>query len=581
MLRSKQHLKYSPAAAVVLALVSAPKLAQAADYYVDRAAAPHGDGSPEAPFTLLSEAYAAVAAGEDAKIHVAAGQYSDNIGDGEDGYGQNTRYTFLGGYAPGFGSRDPIANVTTVVAAYNQQPVFWFFNASSVTIDGFSISQGKSGILVEGWADGRQATVRNCRVTENGHFTGNNYDDGSLQNGGGIQLTGYQVVLSESFVERNHSANFGGGVYIASTGEVGATALVERTVVRDNIAHGGQAHGGGIWFSTSGIVRGNAIIGNSIDNPSGGGAGGGLIVIGNGTDALVERNLVKENSCITGGGGIFVDDEARATIANNVVVHNHAGGTGSGIDVDGLSESQPSYATLINNTVAFNGGDTGRTGQGLYVRGGSQVTSTNDLFWNNGEDDVFARAEEGANITLEHSSFLATTLDGLDQLSGNLSSDPLFVGADDYRVTEGSPMVNAGGVPPSSVGADFRCIARSQGGSADIGAFELAVTSSTPESDCQLPVDAPPAEDPVGGGGEGLGGSSGGDDGDGDGDGDGSDDAASDGGSDDDHGGLTGVVGCSASSGSPALPGEGPGGALLLLGLAGAVVLARRRTTTK
>lgn len=574
MLRSKQHLKHISAVATVLALVSAPKLAQAADYYVDQAAAPHGDGSPEAPFTLLSEAYAAVAAGEDAQIHVAAGQYSDNIGDGEDGYGQNTRYTFLGGYAPGFGSRDPVANPTVVLAAYEQQPVFWFFNASSVTIDGFTVSRGKSGILVEGWADGRLATVRNCHITDNGHFAGNNYDDGSLQNGGGIQLTGYQVVLSESFVERNHSANFGGGVYIASTGEAGGNALVERTVVRGNIAHGGQAHGGGIWFSTSGTVRGNAIIGNSIDNPSGGGAGGGLIVIGSGTEALVERNLVKDNACITGGGGIFVDDEARATIANNVVVHNTAGGTGSGIDVDGLSESQPSYATLINNTVAFNGGSE-RTGQGLYVRGGSQVTSTNDLFWSNGADDVFARANEGASITIQYSSFLATTLDGLDQLSGNFSSDPLFVGENDFRVAEGSPMVNAGGVAPSSVGADFRCIARPQGGSPDIGAFEMAVTSNTPDSDCQLPVDAPPPEEPIGGG-DGPGGDDGGDD-DGDGDG-GSDDAASDGGSDDDNGGLTGVVGCSVSAPDAS---QTPVGALLLLGLAGAVVIARRRTPAR
>jgi hypothetical protein len=225
------------------------------------------------PFRLISDAHAAVETGDDVTLHVAGGTYVDNVGDGADEYHTFTRYTFLGGYAPGFGSRDPAAYETTVQAGDTSAPVFNFDNAESVTIDGFTITNGRSGVVIAGWASGRTAIVRSCRIVDNGHFTGD-HQDSSLVNGAGVRLSGRDVLLSDSVIEDNDAGKYGGGAYIGDSEESGAYAIVERNIVRNNQAHTLSAHGGGIWLSMSGVVRGNLIEGNAIDVPSGGGAGG-------------------------------------------------------------------------------------------------------------------------------------------------------------------------------------------------------------------------------------------------------------------------------------------------------------------
>ena len=213
-----------------------------ADIYVDAAAPAAGDGQLATPFRTLHEAYAAVPDNTAQVIRVAAGNYVDNVGNSTDLSGKSRKYTFLGGYqsGSGFATRDPATYVTTATAADATKPVFWFFNASAVTIDGFTITNGQSGAIIGGWASGRTSAVTHCHVFGNGHFSGT-YDDGKLSNGGGLSISGLSVTVSDNVIENNNSANFGGGVFVDKLdGDPGSTATVERNAIKSNTAHGGR-----------------------------------------------------------------------------------------------------------------------------------------------------------------------------------------------------------------------------------------------------------------------------------------------------------------------------------------------------
>lgn len=490
-----------PAASFAVSLAAPAR----ADLYVD-AASSGGDGTKGAPFALVSQALAAVAAGASETIHIAAGTYDDNVGTGEDEYGKGSSYTFLGGYSAGFADRDPAKNATVVNAADPTRPVFWFFNAKSVTLDGLTIQGGKSGVVLDGWSDSIVGVVRGCRVAGNGHFTGSNYDDGSLENGGGIRIEAPDATIASCLVENNHGGGFGGGIYVGASDKPQAKVLVDHNVVRGNVAHGGQAHGGGIWVSSSGTVRGNVITDNEVDNPNNGGPGGGLIVVSKGIEVLVEQNLVANNHALSGGGGIFVDEEATATLVNNVVVKNRADKTGSGVDVDGASAA-PSFAHLRNNTIAFNGTGADAQGEGLFVRGLSQVDSKNDLFFSNDGDDLFV--EDGSALQIESSSFTTADTTGITEGPGNLSIDPGFVDPEalDLHVAPKSPAVDVGSATDAPA-TDFDCIPRPQAGGVDIGAFEVHAASVQPVDGCIPPVAVPPGTGTGGSGANGSGGGS-------------------------------------------------------------------------
>jgi MYXO-CTERM domain-containing protein len=445
-----------------IAIVGVLVAAQArADIYVDAAAPAGGDGQLATPFRTLHEAYAVVADNTAQVIRVAAGNYVDNVGSSTDLSNKNRKYTFLGGYqsGSGFATRDPATYVTTATAADVTKPVFWFFNTSAVTIDGFTITNGKSGVLIEGWSSNRTSAVTHCHVYGNGHGSTNS----ALNNGGGLSISSLSVTVSDNVIENNNSAAFGGGVYVGKLdGEPAATATIERNAIKNNTAHGGQAHGGGVFLATNGIVRDNLIDGNAIDNS--GAAGGGLIVLGTGVQATIERNWVSRNVSVTGGGGIIIDEAATATLINNVIVRNKSGRSGSGVDVD--QGSTPSHATLVNNTIAFNMGP-----PGVQVHN-STVDMINTIVWGHSAGDLDVDSTAGGTLNVSYSGFSSHST-GVTLGAGNLQDDPEFINAtsDDYRLSAQSPLNDHGAASRAPV-ADYSQNPRPQGAGVDIGAYE-------------------------------------------------------------------------------------------------------------
>ena len=73
-----------------------------------------------------------------------------------------------------------------------------------------------------------------------------------------------------------------------------------------------------------------------------------------------------------------------------------------------------------------------------FNRAGSDGKLRNCIFWGNGTGGVLNPG--GHTITYSY----CDSQDGVQPGSGNISSDPLFVGAPNYRLQAGSPCVNAG-----------------------------------------------------------------------------------------------------------------------------------------
>jgi uncharacterized protein (DUF2141 family) len=142
----------------------------------------------------------------------------------------------------------------------------------------------------------------------------------------------------------------------------------------------------------------------------------------------IQKNVISNTST---GNGIDVGEGSSLSIENNIIYENDL----DGIGFEGMA------ATIVNNTIASNGGDgiNCSTGDGVVIRNNIVVgngtygiscdqspvpqISYNDV-WNNGIDDYF----------------------GLSAGTGDVSEDPLFQDSANhgYHLKAGSPCIDAG-----------------------------------------------------------------------------------------------------------------------------------------
>ena len=233
--------------------------------------------------------------------------------------------------------------------------------------------------------------------------------------GGGIYAEGSDISILANIV-RGNTAGRGGGIAI-----VGGEVHIRGNTIVDNT--GVSDHGGGLYIAAPGAdISGNRIVGNAIGRELGYGWGGGIVVYGEGSSAVLSHNDVTGNYAPSVGSGVFIDDGAIA-ILDHELIHDNVcpdGGTtgGVGIYVDGYGTTVGSQVTIVDTTVAGHDCQT-QGGNGLYVEEQSAVTIRDSIFWDNGGDDFIADATSriSATYTLSRES-----LPG----SGNISTDPLF-----------------------------------------------------------------------------------------------------------------------------------------------------------
>ncbi len=192
----------------------------------------------------------------------------------------------------------------------------------------------------------------------------------------------------------------------------------------------------GIW-----VLRGQA------------GAPGGGGVLMDGVNATLRNSFIRSNNdSADAGAGLLVRNGAVAQVENSVFAYNGDASSGAAIDVDNAT------GTFINLTIDQN------ENSGIRLRNGANPTIRNCIFSDNGlasGGTVFGidQVDTSVDPTVEYCIFdgnnagayrrgatvmTAAQLNGQAFASGNLDAAPAYNGLNDWRLTAGSPAVDAG-----------------------------------------------------------------------------------------------------------------------------------------
>lgn len=210
-----------------------------------------------------------------------------------------------------------------------QLRVFQIFSGSKTTIDGITISGGRSpnnagGILNN---PGAVLTLNNTTVTDN-EALGTQADTGS---GGGIfNASNATLTLNRSTVSTNKALGSGGGIY----SESGTVTLNDSTVSGNTATDG---FGGGIYnFDSRLTLNRSTVSANKADASSGGGIFTGTDLTGKTT--TIRNSTISGNTAANRGGGIN-NTRGLTTIEHSTITNNSATLSGNGSGVASLGDT--------------------------------------------------------------------------------------------------------------------------------------------------------------------------------------------------------------------------------------------------
>jgi hypothetical protein len=198
------------------------------------------------------------------------------------------------------------------------------------------------GIGVSGYVS---PIIRNNVISDNGT---------ELGDGGGIWLLVdvRAEVIEGNTIVRNRAEDHGGGIHLANPGAGTVSGEIRNNLIAFNVARWQSrvvAAAGGIWLNdVAAWVHENTIVFN-IGFQSGSTAGGG-IGMREGTDSVIERNIIAMND----GGGIRCEIEGPPTIRDNLGWQN-PGGEGLGLcagwtDSGGNVVADPYFCDAVGGT---------------------------------------------------------------------------------------------------------------------------------------------------------------------------------------------------------------------------------------
>lgn len=331
--------------------------------------------------------------------------------------------------------------------------------AAGTVIDGFTITNGMPGPEDAGGAircDSSSPTIRNCVMTGN---------TGPLGGGAIYCYRGSSPAISNCTIQYN-TGTMGGGIRCYDD----SSPAISGSIISGNSA----GYGGGIYCSesSSAIITGGTISRNSSD------AGGGAVCCYNSSWLTIARCTISGNEAASHGGGILCGYGSTVVLNNsNVLSNSSETGNGGGLYCFEDSSLYIYDCTLSGNKAVYGGG--------LYCSGPGLANMDDCIFW----EDVAASAgpEIGVygpgSVSVTYSDVEGgqeTIYNGnggtIDSGSGNIDSDPLFIGGGDYHLTAKSPCIDAApfGVLDVII-QDIDGDIRPQGAGLDIGADEYPV----------------------------------------------------------------------------------------------------------
>lgn len=370
--------------------------------------------------------------------------------------------------------------------------LLWVLTSVSVTLQNLTLTYGKDTVL------GGGAILNYGILTIENTTISNSESTASNAGGGAIYLSGNNAVLNltNSTVTGNTAYFFGGAIYNTIGGtlnitnstftdnssDVGAGAIYSNgplTITGSNFTNnqalGPLACAGAIYFNE---VGGTATITDSVFSANQAKFGGGLCV-SHGT-VNIDSSTFSGNTSNGDGGAVYVGGNGEITATNSTFSGNTATGRGGGIFAFGP-------VTLTNTTVSDNAAGSSYAG-GIHMYG-AILTITNV---------IIANSITGGDCILDSSAFIggsssnnliedAVNACGLTNgTNGNVvGSDPVLGplqnnggSTDTHVLLSGSPAINTGtntGCPAT----DQIGTTRPQGGTCDMGAFELPHTTLT------------------------------------------------------------------------------------------------------
>ncbi len=209
--------------------------------------------------------------------------------------------------------------------------------------------------------------------------------------------------------------------------------------------------------------KGKAITVKSVYGPA------STIIDGNKKDSVVKfssgENIFSvldgftiTNGLATDGGGIYCNSSF-PTITNCTISGNSA-------NVGGGICCYYSYPTITNCTISGNSANSATQGGGIYCYYSYPSTVVNSIFWDDSPQEIYLSY---ASINITYSD-----IKGGWAGTGNINSNPLFVGDGDYHLQSNSPCIDAGsntalGIPASDKDGNPRIV----NGVIDMGAYEF------------------------------------------------------------------------------------------------------------
>lgn len=361
--------------------------------------------------------------------------------------------------------------------------------------------------------------------------TGNTFSGNTGWSGAAVWVTNSKVAeIIGNVMRENHVQTEGGAIDLNNHANISATQLISGNLIISNTAGAAGAiqyfgQNEGRTMSNTLLIISNTIVANQASKLYG--VGGIAIVSDSG--GVVSRNLISANVGLSGTGGLrtwnagvdIVDNDftnnvaingfgamdlsgstefggtLAKSIARNRFVRNHSAAptfepsavflfTTNPFTVEnnilfandkrGFGANNSPNVLVVNNV--FYGQLSNAAGMWTYLTKTITVTFANNIFANNGGASIQSDASTYAKgLSVKNLMFNNGANFGYDAsttFTQSLVADPLFVNpaAGNFHLLPGSPAINNGqnsGAPAT----DIDGVPRPQGGSVDIGAYEL------------------------------------------------------------------------------------------------------------